>query len=1740
MYLLTKYTRSAWGAFLVVLLAWGCTQSEPGPVESRQSGEALSATGAKGKTETVWVLLKQQADLRPAASLGDWAQRGKEVHRRLRTTAASSQAGLLGTLARTNAQVRSFWIVNALQVTADKGTIASIAADPAVAAVYPDRVYELPPIKPGATQATINGLEWGVSAVRAPEAWQTFGVRGEGVVIANIDTGVDFQHPALVQQYRGNLGGTFDHDYNWFDPANICPGDEPCDNSDHGTHTMGTMVGNDEAGDNRIGVAPGAKWIAAKGCEESSCSTASLLAAGQWMLAPTDSNGQNPRPDLRPNIVNNSWGGGGEDPFYQSIVQAWIASGIFPVFSNGNSGSSCSTAGSPGDYAESYAVGAYAVDGTIANFSSRGPGLGDVMKPNIAAPGVDVRSSIPGGGYASFQGTSMAAPHLAGVVALMWSAAPSLLGNIALTESLLNQTAVDTNDTTCGGTAQNNNVWGEGKVDAFAAVDMSPRGPTGVLAGAVATVGGAAIPGASVSVTGPSMRSVVADSAGNFSMTLPVGTYEVTASGYGYTPATVTGQNVTEGGTTNVNFALEAAPSVTLSGIVRANAQPVAGVAVTLSGSPLSTVTDVDGRYHFASVLIGNYTLVVGAPERCIGGETRAVSVLTETVQDFNLVAPQDAFGYQCRSVPLAYVDAANVLALGGDDNATTVSLPFAFPFYGGSYTTAYISTNGHVNFQALNTTYSNSSLPNPVTPNLAIYGFWDDLFIDSSSSVRIDTVGTAPNRNFVIEYRSAAFFSGEGRIDFEILLGENGSVRIQYRDLEGSREQGSSATVGLENLSGSVAFQYSYNEAALLPSLAVEYAVRSSDVTPPTVALTAPADGVVLTGLATLSADATDDVALARVEFVVDLGTAAEAVLGSDAAAPFAVEWNTALATPGAHQIIARAFDAAGNSADSATANVTVDNPPDVTPPVVNISSPADGALVTALVQVQAAASDDVGVQSVDLLVDGMLVASSSADLFVFEWDSRSFVDGAHDLEVVARDLAGNTSTSPTVTVLSDNTAPTLEITAPAPGTLLRGTTLVAAVATDASSVERVEFRADGALLSSDTTAPYAADWDTRLLSDGNHELTAVAFDILGNSVASTITVATDNTGPVVAITAPAQNATVSGLVTVNAAATDLSSGVQQVEFLVDGVSLGVDVTSPYTATWNAAAASTGVHVLTAVALDLAGNVQTAPPVNVTVPAPFQSYWFEAELGSPSSPLRVTNDMTASAGRFLEVTPGNNSAGSAPNNGRATYSFTATSAGTFRLWGRTITPSVSDDSFWVQVDNGTWAKWNLIPRATTWAWDDVHHDNNGSLTQLTFALTAGAHTIKVAYREDGTKLDRLMITNDLAFVPSGAGPGSPPPAPSALSATAGDGQVSLLWSGVANASSYLVKRGLRGGPYSDVASGLTGTAHAETGLANGQEYCYVVAAVNADGVGANSAEACATPCTGAACGPVFKLEAVTAVVGATSQTVTLANSYTAPVVVCSTRYANNNLPLVPRVSQVTASNFNVRLQVAGAGTPTNSSVYCLVVESGNWFVDGVRLEAHTVQSTSTQSDGDWNAPSVVLAQTYTNPVVVGQVMSENDARWSVFWARGAAAGDPPVAGNVRMGKHVAEDTTVARATETLGYIAFERGHGTLGGVAYEAGVGANVVQGVTQRSPYRSAFLTPFAQAPAFAVVSSAGMNGANGGWPVLVGANPFTTTALGLGIDEDTIGDSERAHPAEQVAYVSFQTLARIPGQL
>jgi len=455
-------------AVAVVLLAATLAGQEPDDKIDRELLGALAGNASL----PFFAVFKDRADLRAIARIPDRAARGRAVVQALHATANASQAAARAYLQSQRAPFTAYWIQNAIFVA--KGTLAlarALAQLPEVAAIVREPVFAIPTAQAGQPAST-QAIEWNVAQVRADQVWPT--TRGAGIVVSNIDTGARYTHSALVRQYRGNVGGTFNHAGNWRDPTGVC-GPVPCDNSGHGTHVMGTMVGDDGTL-NHIGVAPEARWVACKGCaNESACYGSHLMTCAQWIMDPLGDGSGNNQPD----IVNNSWAGGSGDAWFMSFVDNWRVAGIFPAFAQGNMGPACGTAASPGDYPQSVAAGASDGTDVIATFSARGPSRFVGTKPNATAPGVSVRSSAASGNdaYATMSGTSMASPHVAGTVALIWAAQPALRGKVALTGQLVEDTAVRLISTeTCGATASQipNNTYGYGRIDALAAVTTSP------------------------------------------------------------------------------------------------------------------------------------------------------------------------------------------------------------------------------------------------------------------------------------------------------------------------------------------------------------------------------------------------------------------------------------------------------------------------------------------------------------------------------------------------------------------------------------------------------------------------------------------------------------------------------------------------------------------------------------------------------------------------------------------------------------------------------------------------------------------------------------------------------------------------------------------------------------------------------------------------------------------------------------------------------------------------------------------------------------------------------------------------------------------------------------------------------------------------------------------------------------------------------------------------------------------
>ena len=459
------------------------------PADKFTAGANRAFASASDETTDFWLRFAEKPDLSAAEGITSWSERGDYVYKTLLAAAETSQKDAVAELEAAGTKYTSHWATNAILVEDGSLDLATdLAADMQVLEVRPRTHYAAPePVEttdaPNEAAAAAAGPTWGISAINADDLWRK-GFTGEGVVVANIDTGVDGSHPALSGQYRG--AGAADPDaFNYFSVDGRL---DPHDVDGHGTHTMGTMVGGtvqDEGGvDRAVGVAPDAEWIAAAG-GGGAWTDEDLIGSGEWILAPYDQGSANPVPDTtkRPHVVNNSWGStvASTDPFMEDIAAAWEAAGIFATFANGNLGwQGCLSSGSPGSRQNSYSVGAFAQSGAIADFSSRGPGQSDTVKPDIAAPGVYILSTVPDDGSGRpgsdsdpLGGTSMAAPHVAGAVALLWDAEPELVGNVQATRAILDGTAHDVNDTSCGGTADDNNVWGEGKLDVLAAYELA-------------------------------------------------------------------------------------------------------------------------------------------------------------------------------------------------------------------------------------------------------------------------------------------------------------------------------------------------------------------------------------------------------------------------------------------------------------------------------------------------------------------------------------------------------------------------------------------------------------------------------------------------------------------------------------------------------------------------------------------------------------------------------------------------------------------------------------------------------------------------------------------------------------------------------------------------------------------------------------------------------------------------------------------------------------------------------------------------------------------------------------------------------------------------------------------------------------------------------------------------------------------------------------------------------------------
>jgi uncharacterized repeat protein (TIGR01451 family) len=480
-------------AGLLVLTMLGTLRASPQMSRPTSIAPYVWEATADGAETDVIVFLEEQADLSAVEELSTLEGRRRHIYDALRTTALRSQDLLRAELDAAGVDYRPFYVANMIALRGGRGLLMRLSRRPDVARIVanPKVRQVLPEPEPGHLNSqAVGGIEWNVRQIHADDVW-ALGYTGEGIVVAGQDTGYDWDHPALIEHYRGYNGVTATHDYHWHDAihshGNDCGADSPfpCDDNGHGTHTMGTMVGDDGAG-HQVGVAPGAQWIGCRNMDEGVGSPATYAECFEFFLAPYPVGGDpftDGEPSLAPHVINNSWTcpsrEGCEPDTLQMVVENVRAAGIVVVASAGNSGSSCgSVQDPPAIYDAAFSVGATTSGDRIAGFSGRGPVTVDGSgrrKPDVSAPGVGVWSSVPGTGYGPSSGTSMAGPHVAGSVALLWSAAPSLVGDVDATERLIGRTARPRMSTQgCGGDGAAdvpNNVYGWGVVDALGAVE---------------------------------------------------------------------------------------------------------------------------------------------------------------------------------------------------------------------------------------------------------------------------------------------------------------------------------------------------------------------------------------------------------------------------------------------------------------------------------------------------------------------------------------------------------------------------------------------------------------------------------------------------------------------------------------------------------------------------------------------------------------------------------------------------------------------------------------------------------------------------------------------------------------------------------------------------------------------------------------------------------------------------------------------------------------------------------------------------------------------------------------------------------------------------------------------------------------------------------------------------------------------------------------------------------------------
>lgn len=652
---------------LVVLLVSGTVLAAvPGATDANKASAkieplVLAEMAEAGQSDFI-IWMAEKADLSPAYALATKQEKGRFVFDALRTTAERTQKDVRAYLDAQGVQYKAFYIANKIVVYGGHyDLVLNVAGRADVGQITANHRFQLqePFINPNPPTTTPTVIETNITFVNADDVW-ALGYNGAGTVMAGNDTGLDWDHPALINQYRGWNGSTADHNYNWWDATNTYP-TVPNDGHGHGTHTSGTMVGDDGA-THQIGMAPGADLIHCKNMDNfGSGIDAWFIECFQWDLAPWDLSGANPDPDMAPDAVNNSWGYyGGNVPTFQDEIAALQAAGVAVEVSAGNEGSGCGSLRSPGDYLDVITTGSVQhssgiLPGTITGFSSRGPSdlhPGEYF-PDIMAPGENINSSLPGGGYSgpTWSGTSMSGPHVTGLIGLMWSASPALQGNVTETYDIIHDTAirlVGQNGSNCGGdyTVGPNNDWGYGTIDALAAVNeaINRGGPNFTLTAA---------PDA-LTICAPATASYTVDLAQILGYNWPVN-LSVAGNPPGTSANFVPG-SVTPPGSSTLTIGNTAA-----------------GTPGTYTMTITGTGTDPEVKTKSDAVDLSLYTALPGAPT-LVSPANGAVDVARTPLFTWNAVTQADTYELQVATDP-GFSNVVYSATVDGTSHATTSAL---------------------------------------------------------------------------------------------------------------------------------------------------------------------------------------------------------------------------------------------------------------------------------------------------------------------------------------------------------------------------------------------------------------------------------------------------------------------------------------------------------------------------------------------------------------------------------------------------------------------------------------------------------------------------------------------------------------------------------------------------------------------------------------------------------------------------------------------------------------------------------------------------------------------------------------------------------------------------------------------------------------------------------------------------------------------------------------------------------